>query len=100
MEVVSMYSKAEYVEKLSAQLVEWDRQLEDFNYKADNAGAEMRTVYFQEINNLMQQRQVVELKLQKIGAASDATWQEMKAGGDNAWDEVRTDLHDAIVSVK
>ena len=95
-----MDKKAAYIEKLSAQLVEWDRQLDILNYKADNAAAESKAGYRQEIDNLLRQRQAVELKLQKIGTASDATWQEMKEGSDDVWDEVRTDLHDAIVNVK
>ncbi len=95
-----MGRKAEYVEKLSAQLVQWDRQLDILNYKADNAVAELKAEYCQEIDNLLRQRQVVELKLQEIGAASDTIWREMKEGSDDVWDEVRTDLHDAIVNVK
>lgn len=95
-----MNSKTEYVETLSAQLVEFDRQLDDFRYKADKAGAELRAEYLQEITNLMQQRQIVEVKLQKVGTASDETWQEMKEGGDDAWVEIRTDLHDTIVNIR
>jgi len=95
-----MDSKTAYVEKLSAQLVELDRQLDALSYRADNAPAELKVGYSREIELLQQQRQTVELKLQKIGTASDAAWQEMKEGGDAAWDEVRTDLHDAIVNIK
>jgi len=95
-----MDRKAEYVEKLSAQLVEWDRQLDTLNYKADNAAAELKAGYCREIELLQQQRLAVELKLQKVAAASDAAWQEMKDGSDATWDEVRTDLHDAIVNIK
>lgn len=89
-----------YVEKLSAQLVEWDRQLDSLSYKADSVGAEMRAVYLQEINNLMLQRQAVELKLQKVAVAGNAPWQEMNEGSDDILAEVRTDLHDAILNIK
>ena len=95
-----MDRKAEYVEKLSAQLVEWDRQLDILKYKADNAAADSKAGYCQEIDSLLLQRQAVELKLKKIGTASSANWQEMKEGSDDAWDEVRTDLHDAIQNIK
>lgn len=88
--------KTEYVEKLSAQLVELDRLLDILCCKADNAAAESKDGYCREIESLRRQRQAVELKLQKIGVASDATWQEMKEGSDDVWDEVRTDLHDVI----
>jgi len=95
-----MDRKREYVEKLSAQLVEWDRQLDSLSYKADSVGAELRAVYLQEINNLMLQRQAVELKLQKVAVVSNAPWQEMSEGSDDILDEVRTDLHDAILNIK
>lgn len=89
-----------YVERLSAQLVEWDRQLDSLSHKADRVGAELRAVYLQEINNLMLQRQAVELKLQKVAVAGNAPWQEMHEGGDDILDEVRADIHDAILNIK
>jgi multidrug resistance efflux pump len=95
-----MDRKTEYVEKLSAQLVAWDRQLDALRYKADNAAAELKPGICAEIESLMKQRREVEQKLQRIGTASGAAWEEMKDGSDSTWDEVRTDLHDAIQNIK
>lgn len=95
-----MDRKTAYVEKLSTELVELDRQLDTLNYQADNAGEELKAGYRQRIDSLLQQRQIIELKLQNVAAGSDMSWQEITAGGDDSWAEIREDLHDTIVGIK
>lgn len=95
-----MDKKTAYVEKLSAQLVELERQLDDLNYKADIATSEMKSGYCREIEAIQQQWRGVSLKLQKIGTASDGTWHEMDSAADDVWAEIRHDLHDTIVEIK
>ena len=95
-----MDRKTAYVEKLSTELVELERQLDTLNYEADNAGEELRAGYRQRIDSLLRQRHIIELKLQKVAAGSDVTWQEITEGGDDSWAEIKEDLHDTIVGIK
>ncbi len=95
-----MDKKTKYVEKLSAQVVEWDAQLDLLKFKAESAAIELQSEYSGEIAALRGRIKEAELKLQGISAASDDTWEELKAGTDNVWDEVRADLHDAILKIK
>jgi hypothetical protein len=95
-----MDRKTEYVETLSAQVVEWDAQLDLLKYRAENAPAELQSAYRQKIAALLLKKKEAELKLQGISAASDDTWEEMKEGTENVWNEVRSDLHDAIMNIK
>ena len=95
-----MDRKTEYVEKLSAQMVEWDAQIDSLKYKADSATADVKADYNKQIDALLLKRKEAELKLQGISAASDDTWEELKEGTDNTWNEVQTILHDAIVKIK
>ena len=95
-----MDKKTEYVEKLSAQMVEWDAHIDLLKYKADSASAGVTSGYGKEISDLLRKRKEAELLLQGISAASDDTWEELKEGTENVWGEVRNSLHDAILKIK
>ena len=60
----------------------------------------LQAEYRQKIDALLLKKKEAELKLQGISAASDDTWEEMKEGTENVWNEVRSDLHDAILKIK
>jgi len=95
-----MDQKTEYVEKLSAQLVEWDAQIDLLKYKADSATGEEKLVLEREIAALLQKHKEVELKLQGISASSDDTWEDVKAETENIADQMKSSLRDAIIKIK
>ena len=91
-----MDKRTEYIEGLSAQMVEWDVQIDALkdkaksnlpNSKDDNSGL---------IASLQLKRDEAALKLQGISSASDDEWEEVKTGTEHVWSEVRTMLNDAI----
>lgn len=89
----------EFIEKLSARMVEWDAQIDALKYKADSAPDDVKAEYCKEIDALLRKRKEAEKKLQGISAASD-DWEDLKGGTERIWDEVTTALHDAIVKMK
>lgn len=95
-----MDKRTEYVEKLSAQMVEWDAQIFQLKDKAESATPEDRYEYSALIAALQLKRDEAAQKLQGISIAGDHEWEELKAGTDRVWDEVRSILHDAIVNIK
>jgi uncharacterized protein involved in exopolysaccharide biosynthesis len=95
-----MDKKTEYVEKLSAQMVEWDAQIDRLKFQADSAAAELRSEYRKEIDALLQKRKEADLKLQGISTASDEMWEELKDGTDSVWDEVSASLRKAVLKIK
>jgi hypothetical protein len=95
-----MEKRTEYVEKLSAQMVEWDNQIDRLKDKAESATPETRTDYSQAIAALQGKRNEAAQKLQGISAASDDEWHELKAGTDQVWGEVRGILRDAVLKIK
>lgn len=95
-----MDKRTEYVENLSAQMVEWDAQIDQLKYKADNATSEAKSEYSRAIAALQQKRDEAAVKLQGISSASDDEWEELKTGTENVWGEVRTMLHDTITKIK
>ncbi len=99
-EVTIMDKRTEYVEKLSAQMVEWDNQIELLKDKAERTAPESKSDYSKAIVALQLKRDEAALRLQGISAASDDEWEDLKTGTENAWGEVRTILHDAIMKIK
>ncbi len=88
--------RTEYVEKLSAQMVEWDVQIERLKEKAESAAAEERPEYSKTISALQLKRDQGAEKLQGISMATDDEWDDMKDGAEQIWDEVKDLLRNAI----
>ena len=95
-----MDKRTEYVEKLSAQMVEWDVQIDLLKDKTESATPENKYEYANAIAALQLKRDEAAVKLQGISSASDDEWEELKTGTENIWGEVRTILGDAIMKIK
>ena len=91
-----MDKRTEYVEKLSAQMVEWDGQIDVLKEKAENATAEEKFFYAKAITDLQLKLDQASEKLQGIAAASDDEWEELKTGAEQIWKEVRALLTNTV----
>ncbi|GLI36888.1 hypothetical protein KI811_14720 [Geobacter hydrogenophilus] len=94
-----MDERKEYVEKLSAQIVEWDAQIDRLKDKAESATPEERFDYNNTITALQLKRDEAAEKLQGISAATDDEWEDLKSGTEQIWGEVKSILRDAIKKV-
>ena len=99
-EVAIMDKQTEYVERLSAQMVEWDNQIDQLKDKAERATPESKHEYCSAIAALRLKRDEAAVKLQGISVASDDEWEDLKNGTEHVWGEVRTILHDTIMKIK
>lgn len=95
-----MDKQTEYVERLSAQMVEWGVQIDLLKDKAESVMSEANIEYTNAIAALQIKRDEAAVKLQGISSASDDEWEELKTGTEHAWGEVRTILRDAITKIK
>lgn len=84
-----MDKRTEYVEKLSAQMVEWEVEIERLQQQSENATAEARAESARTIAALQLKRDQAAEKLQGIATASDDEWEEMKTGAEQIWTEVK-----------
>lgn len=91
-----MDKKTEYVEKLSAQIVEWDVQIDLLKEKRENATPEAKINYSEDIAVLQLKRNLAAEKLQKISVASGDEWEELKNGAEQIWSEVKGLLRNAV----
>ena len=94
-----MDKQTEYVEKLSAQIVEWDAQIDLLRDKAESAASGEKSEYSNEISALQLKRDAAALKLQGIAPTSDDKWGDIKTGSENVLDEVRSMVSDAITKI-
>lgn len=95
-----MDKRTEYVEKLSAQMVEWDVQIDQLKEKAESASPEVKFEYSNTIAALQLKRDEAARRLQGISAASDDEWEELKTGTEHIWGEISHALRDAIIKTK
>lgn len=95
-----MDKRTEYAEKLAAQMVEWDVQIDQLKIKATTATPEAKLEYSATIRALQLKRDEAALKLQNIPITSDDEWEILKTGIDVIWGEVTTLLSDAFKKIK
>jgi hypothetical protein len=95
-EVPIMDPRTEYVEKLSAQIVEWDAQIDLLKEQADSAAPEAKFEYAQTVAALQLNRDEAAVKLQGISTAGEDEWEDLKAGAEQIWSEVKANFRDAF----
>ena len=94
-----MDKRTEYVERISAQMVEWDVQIDQLKDKAESTAFGAKDEYSNAIAALKLKRDEAALKLQGVSSANDDEWEEIKTGTEHVMDEVRTMLRDAITKI-
>jgi hypothetical protein len=94
-----MGKRTEYVERLSAHMVEWDSQIDLIKDKAEIATPETKSEYSKAISALQHKRDEVAVKLHGISSASDDEWEGLKTGTEHALGEVRTIFHNVIMMI-
>ncbi len=84
-----------YEEKLDAQLKEWSAQISLLKAKADNAKADAKIEYYKTIEALQGKQNKAMTKLQELKAVGDDAWEDLKKGAEKAWADVKTAYHEA-----
>lgn len=95
-----MDKQTEYVETLSAQIVKWDRQIDQLKERAENSTPEVKFEYAQLVADLQLKRDRAAIELQGISVASDDEWEDLKEGVEQIWHEVHNFFSDALKKSK
>lgn len=95
-----MDKRREFVETLSAQMVEWDTQIERLKEKAESSTPEAKFGYSETIAALQLKRDQAAVKLRGISTASDDEWEDLKNGAEQILGEVQNILSAAIMKTK
>ena len=90
----------EYVESLSAQMVEWDVQIDLLKNKSESAAPKEKFEYATAIAALQLKRDEAAEKLQKVSSATDGELDDLISGAEQVLGEIRSMLRDTIMKIK
>lgn len=94
-----MDKRTEYIESLSAQMTDWDGQIDRLKDKAKNSTPAVNFDLYAAIAALQFKRDEAAAKLQNISTAGDDEWEEMMTGAEHTMSEIRTLLRDTIMKI-
>lgn len=87
-----MATKQVYLQRLEAQLKDWDARLSVLSAKAQRVKADARIGYENEVETLRRNRAAARAMLEDLGKRGEDAWEDMKDGVETARDEMRRGL--------
>lgn len=90
-----MEEQQAYKEKLKAKIDEWDAKIKEMRAKADQAQAESKIEYQQQVDQMETKREKLSDQLEQIKQAGGEAWKDIAAGADRALDELRESFEKA-----
>jgi len=95
-----METKESYKQKMEAQLNEWGAQINLLAAKAENAEADAKLKYAQEIDKLHAKQHQAAEKLKELESASGDAWKEVKDTADKLWDDLKVGITNTTAKFK
>jgi len=80
-----MVNRDEYIEKLKAQLDQWNAETAKWEAQTKAAQAGMRAEFEKQLAAFRQRRDQAIEQLRKVQSASGDAWMELARGADEAW---------------
>jgi multidrug resistance efflux pump len=90
-----MSKRDEYVEKLKAQLDQWNTEVAKWEAKAQKAQAGARVEYEKQLKEVRRQRDQALEQMKRVQAATGDAWVDLVRGADEAWAKMRESLEKA-----
>ncbi|HNS13758.1 MAG TPA: hypothetical protein PKM08_00360 [Syntrophorhabdaceae bacterium] len=78
-----------YIEKLAAQLKEWNAQIDGLMAKAEKAKADAGTEYARQIENLNQKKETATKRLEELKGKGEGAWEDIAAGIEKVLDDLK-----------
>jgi cell division protein FtsB len=95
-----MDKETELVEKISAQIVQWEAEIDRLSYQAENGSEQEKKACLAQIDVLQRKRAEAQATLQGIGTENTDTVEDIKKGAHGVLDNVKSGLRDAILKIK
>ncbi len=92
--------KEAYVEKHEAQLHACDAEILKLEAKAAEAKADVKILYYEQLQALYAKRDKAREEMQILKSASGDTWEKLKTGLEEAWDDLKTGMKGAVERLK
>lgn len=84
-----MQDKKSYLEMLADQLRVWDTEIDELKVKAHLAKADAKDEFAKQIEELRVKKEAAQSKLQQLQEAGDEAWDDIKAGVEKSWAEMK-----------
>jgi len=91
-----MSTKDAYQQKLEAQLREWQADIDKLKARADQADADRKIAYDNEIDSLQQKQQALRQKLEQLRSSGEDAWEELRSGAEKAWKDMDNAFKSAL----
>lgn len=78
-----------YREKMSAQLKEWNAQINLLEAKVGKAGADMKLKHAEELVKLRATQSAAAEKMKELEKATGEAWDQTKETADTIWEELK-----------
>lgn len=85
-----MSEKQNYIDKAKARLEQWESEIEKLRAKMEEAGADAKIEYRDELDELRKHRTEAKEKLSKLAEVGDDAWDDVRHGLEAAWDRVES----------
>ena len=92
----TMKTKDEYIESLASELKEWSAQIDLLAAKTENAAADVKFKYAEELDALRARQHAAAEKMKELEEASGDAWGTVKETADKVWNDFRTGLASAV----
>lgn len=92
--------KEAYLANRKAELKEWDVKIMQFEAKAEQAQAQAKIHYYEQLGSLHAKQTTVRERLHELTQASGAAWETVKIGLENAWNDLKGGLANATTKFK
>ena len=90
-----MSDKSAYRQKLEARLDQWRAEIDKLQSKAEEAGADARIEYEDQLKRLQTRQDEARQKLKGLDDTSDDAWKDLKSGIEKAWDDLGSAVKNA-----
>lgn len=89
-------SRQAYIEKVKAQLNQYDAQLAEMKAKADQLAASAQVEYHSLMEEVLVKRDAMQAQLTKLQRSGESAWEEIQNGLEKAGHELQTSFEAAL----
>lgn len=92
--------KKAFMNTLSTQVTEWQKELNDLSARAEQAGTKAKTEFQGQIKDLNSKLDDAQSKLKQIQAVGPDAWEDVREGFEKGWTEMRSAFKNALSRFK
>lgn len=81
--------KKAFINTLSSQITEWQKELTDLSARAEKAGAKAKSEFQSQMKDLNSKLDDAQSKLKQIQAVGPDAWEDVRDGFEKSWTELR-----------